>query len=55
MLRGNAIFLLNYWYRYIDFPECPFRCKNEMCIPNDKVCDSQNDCGDNSDELKCSK
>jgi hypothetical protein len=32
-----------------------FMCKNQMCKPLYWVCDSVNDCGDNSDELKCSE
>uniref|UniRef100_A0A7M4EHR4 Low-density lipoprotein receptor-related protein 1B n=1 Tax=Crocodylus porosus TaxID=8502 RepID=A0A7M4EHR4_CROPO len=32
-----------------------FQCKNNNCIPDHWRCDSQNDCGDNSDEENCSK
>lgn len=30
-----------------------FRCKNGYCINETLVCDSENDCGDNSDEENC--
>uniref|UniRef100_A0A7M4EJS2 Low-density lipoprotein receptor-related protein 1B n=1 Tax=Crocodylus porosus TaxID=8502 RepID=A0A7M4EJS2_CROPO len=30
-----------------------FQCKNNNCIPDHWRCDSQNDCGDNSDEENC--
>lgn len=32
-----------------------FTCKNKFCKPLFWVCDSVNDCGDNSDELQCSE
>uniref|UniRef100_A0AAY5EZH7 EGF-like domain-containing protein n=1 Tax=Electrophorus electricus TaxID=8005 RepID=A0AAY5EZH7_ELEEL len=32
-----------------------FRCANNNCIPDHWRCDSQNDCGDNSDEENCSE
>lgn len=32
-----------------------FTCKNKFCKPLFWVCDSVNDCGDNSDELECSE
>lgn len=32
-----------------------FTCKNSFCKPLYWVCDTVNDCGDNSDELQCSE
>lgn len=32
-----------------------FTCKNKLCKSLFWVCDSVNDCGDNSDELQCSE
>ena len=32
-----------------------FKCANELCIPHRWTCDGQDDCGDNSDEVKCGK
>ena len=34
-------------------PKClpnQFRCDNQNCIPRSDLCNSRNDCGDNSDE-----
>ena len=33
---------------------CPlhhFQCKNKRCVPHSKICNANNDCGDNSDEI----
>ena len=35
--------------------ECPvnqFKCQNDNCVPNVWVCDGDNDCGDNTDEME---
>jgi hypothetical protein len=35
-------------------PACPsgtYHCSNGKCINNDFLCDGENDCGDNSDEV----
>lgn len=31
-----------------------YRCEDGQCIPEEKRCDSRNDCRDGSDELDCS-
>ena len=37
-------------------PRSFFKCKDSVrCIPKRWVCDSDDDCGDNSDEQNCSK
>lgn len=30
-----------------------FRCKNQRCINVEYICDREDDCGDNSDEINC--
>lgn len=30
-----------------------FKCKNEKCISLNETCNSNNDCGDNTDEHDC--
>ena len=32
-----------------------FQCDNQRCIPNSYKCDSDDDCGDGSDETGCTK
>ena len=57
---------LHFSYSQVDCPngedelncpkvECPtnhFSCKNKNCISRAWVCDGDNDCGDNSDEME---
>ena len=36
-----------------DCPEDKFKCKSGSCIPIAWHCDTDDDCGDGSDELNC--
>lgn len=41
---------------YIVFAVCErggFPCEDGMCIPADKICNGEADCGDASDEANC--
>ena len=38
----------------LELDECTFHCDNGDCIEHYYVCDSDNDCEDNSDERICS-
>lgn len=35
-------------------PKNKFTCDNNICVSNDRICDYNDDCGDGSDEKKCS-
>lgn len=32
-----------------------FKCSNEVCVPEDVVCDFEDNCGDGSDEMNCDR
>lgn len=36
-------------------PETHSKCANHFCIPNEAVCNYEDDCGDNSDEESCGR
>ena len=51
--ESNLTFLLPYGDDKDKYHNNLFSCKNDKCIPYDKVCNLVNDCGDFSDEELC--
>lgn len=44
------------YFSFPDYPTCDelsFQCDNKRCVPLKYVCDSDDDCRDNSDERNC--
>lgn len=53
----NLLKKVLYFILFLETHVCPithFKCANYFCVPTDKVCDFNDDCGDGSDELQCS-
>lgn len=55
--RGQLTTCRNQASDILSSTACPkkFQCNNQRCIKPELKCDGYNDCGDMSDELKCSE
>ncbi|NP_001079421.1 complement factor I S homeolog precursor [Xenopus laevis] len=52
-MEGNQVAEVKCYTEKKDCGSGEFTCSNGKCIPSDLACDSENDCGDLSDELCC--
>lgn len=54
----NTLLIVNFSGREPTLPPCTleeFKCSNGHCVPLPYVCDHNDNCGDLTDELGCSK